>query len=871
MRKTNSLHLESQPSTKTTTTFGTENVTPNPPASPPNTPLACSPVPLSPSSTPSPSSSYSSILRPSSSLSTSAFRENIQVMIRCRPPATSKNNKLSETVNWKVSLENGTIEINDNNATTFEYDKVIEGTDNNEVYESGINDLVRSTMEGYNGTVFAYGITNSGKTYTMTGTDEEPGVIPNAIHDVFAWIEDEALDREFLLQVSYLEIYNEKIKDLLNPNQKSNSLEIRTTKTDVVVEGLYALPVTTEKEVLDYINKGQERRHISSTDFNAQSSRSHTIFQLIIESKSKSSSLDPVRLSKLNLIDLAGSEKVATDLDRRHEGSHINKSLLTLGKVITSLINGTSHVPYRDSKLTRILQTSLSGNARVAVVCTINPDVGSKEESMNTLRFAQNVKKIETRAVITKITQPYSRLQNYKEQIAQLQTQMQEKTEKEAETKQRLSHLLSLILTSKKASLNSEENKQIDLSADDENILLSGSVEDVVYQCEQQLTAAIGKHQHELEEKNRDLELLETQMIKTQQSLSEKTNKIETLENELVTSQRTNEEKNRELEDRLKEIQNDLTEKTNMIQSLENTLQDTQRQEEEKSHDIEQLNEHLLNIQNNLNEKTEMILELENALTDTQRINEDQSTQLNKYSKDIAALNKRWTEIEKMVADYKEKYVASEAKVVLLEARHEADQHIKNQLNEQLEDFKFKFDKRLEEERLMAMVQSIQEEKDEDEDEEKERNEQKKDNNNNEDKKIIEELNNNIIHLEQQLKEAKNELEKEHDRNSIYSKKLDEVQVKLLAVENALKKSIADAEKEKQQQKLQQQKLQQQQLQQQMDRDSLKDQIATNLSLNIIQNHQRKSDNVLESIWRCLYLQNGAWVVLIAFAIYLFI
>ncbi|KAI9301691.1 kinesin motor domain-containing protein [Cunninghamella echinulata] len=251
------------------------------------------------------------------------------------------------------------------------------------------------------GTVFAYGITNSGKTYVST--DEEPGVIPKSIHDVFAWIEDEALDREFLLQVSYLEIYNEKIKDLLNSEQEMSSLEIRTHKNDVIVEGLKTLPVTTEKEVLDYIKKGQERRHISATDFNAQSSRSHTIFQLIIESKSKLSSLDPVRLSKLNLIDLAGSEKVASDLDRRHEGSHINKSLLTLGKVITSLINGSSHIPYRDSKLTRILQTSLSGNARVAVVCTINPDVGSKEESMNTLRFAQNVKKIETRPVITRV------------------------------------------------------------------------------------------------------------------------------------------------------------------------------------------------------------------------------------------------------------------------------------------------------------------------------------------------------------------------------------------------------------------------------------------------------------------------------------
>ncbi|KAI9301690.1 hypothetical protein BJ944DRAFT_133414 [Cunninghamella echinulata] len=149
MGKVDILQLDSQRSTINSEKITT---TPNAPASPPSTPLACSPVPLSPSSTPSPSSSYSSLIRPSSSLSTT-FRENIQVMIRCRPAATTstsdknKNNKMNksnnETINWQVSLENGTIQINDANSTVFEYDKVIEGTDNNAVYESGIQALVR--------------------------------------------------------------------------------------------------------------------------------------------------------------------------------------------------------------------------------------------------------------------------------------------------------------------------------------------------------------------------------------------------------------------------------------------------------------------------------------------------------------------------------------------------------------------------------------------------------------------------------------------------------------------------------------------------------------------------------------------------------
>lgn len=298
-------------------------------------------------------------------------------------------------------------------------------------------------------------------------------------------------------------------------------------------------------------------------------------------------------------------------------------------------------------------------------------------------------------------------------------------------------------------------------------------MEDVVYQCEQQLTVAIGKHQLELEEKSRNLE---------------------------------------NLEDRLTKVQNNLAEKNNMIQDLET------------------------------------------ALLDTQRINEEQSTQLKKYSKDIVALTKRWTEIETMVADYKERLIASEAKVVLFEARHEADEQIKEKLTQQLEDYKRLLSKNSEEEKLLDMVQSIQEENEESEDKDKE---VKEDDANDKDNNMIEQLNKNIAILEQQLQDTKTELEKERDRNSIYSMKLNEVQMKLINVENALKKSIADAEKEKQINDLQ-----------------LKTQaIITPTTTTPIQSLSRPGtmDHIFELIWRYLYLQNGSWVVLIAFAVLLFI
>ncbi|KAI8343401.1 P-loop containing nucleoside triphosphate hydrolase protein [Chlamydoabsidia padenii] len=398
-------------------------------------------------------------------------------------------------------------------------DKVFGGTNNAEIYEYGIQKLVRSTMEGYNGTVFAYGQTASGKTYTMIGTNQEPGVIPKAVRDVFMYIEEEAVDREFLLQVSYMEIYNEKINDLLSSTHTTAGLSIRISNNGQdYVENLTTIPVTTPEEVMAFIKQGEGRRHTSETDFNENSSRSHTIFQLTIESKSRVSSFDSVRISRLNLIDLAGSEKVATNTERRQEGAFINKSLLTLGKVITHLNAGAKHIPYRDSKLTRILSASLSGNDRVAVICTINPTWKSKDESTNTLRFAQGVKKIEINPKITQINQRSS-LRNYKEQIMQLETQMQKKTEQEAETKQRLSRLLSLILTSSKTP-DASVNKLDDVGLDPG---------DYVKECEEHLSATINKHLDEINEKEQHLQQLDDRLSLSQQNLYEKTAEIDEL------------------------------------------------------------------------------------------------------------------------------------------------------------------------------------------------------------------------------------------------------------------------------------------------------------------------------------------------------
>ncbi|KAI7851700.1 kinesin motor domain-containing protein, partial [Circinella umbellata] len=256
-------------------------------------------------------------------------------------------------------------------------------------------------------TVFAYGQTASGKTYVST--NEQPGVIPRAINELFAYIEENP-GREFMLRVSYLEIYKEKIRDLIGDNDQLIPETREDKKRGVYVKNLHEEIVTSAQQVLDVIKKGEDNRHISATDYNTHSSRSHTILQIVIESRSKdvyTPEQGSVRVSQLNLIDLAGSEKATSDVERRKEGGYINKSLLSLGNVISQLIqkmnNEKVHVQYRSSTLTRVLQTALSGNARISIVCTINPTWRSKDESLNTLRFAQRAKLIRTSAKMTKV------------------------------------------------------------------------------------------------------------------------------------------------------------------------------------------------------------------------------------------------------------------------------------------------------------------------------------------------------------------------------------------------------------------------------------------------------------------------------------
>ncbi|XP_043708686.1 kinesin-like protein KIN-7D, mitochondrial [Telopea speciosissima] len=349
--------------------------------------------------------------------------DSISVTVRFRP-MSEREFQRGDEISWYADGDK-IVRSEYNPATAYAFDRVFgPSTTSQQVYDVAARPVVKAAMEGVNGTVFAYGVTSSGKTHTMHGDQISPGIIPLAIKDVFSIIQDTP-GREFLLRVSYLEIYNEVINDLLDPT--GQNLRVREDAQGTYVEGIKEEVVLSPGHALSFIASGEEHRHVGSNNFNLFSSRSHTIFTLMIESSAHGDEYDGVIFSQLNLIDLAGSESSKTETTglRRKEGSYINKSLLTLGTVIGKLSEGkASHVPYRDSKLTRLLQSSLSGHGHVSLICTVTPASSSMEETHNTLKFASRAKRVEIYASRNRIIDEKSLIKKYQREISSLKQEL---------------------------------------------------------------------------------------------------------------------------------------------------------------------------------------------------------------------------------------------------------------------------------------------------------------------------------------------------------------------------------------------------------------------------------------------------------------
>lgn len=346
---------------------------------------------------------------------------NIQVLLRCRPlcddelkmnvaKAVTCNESKREVTIWQNVASKQVDRV-------FTFDKVFgPKAQQRSIYDQAISPIVNDVLEGFNCTVFAYGQTGTGKTYTMEGgmrnkggdLPAEAGVIPRAVRHIFDSLE--AQNADYNMKVTFLELYNEEITDLLATEDFSKPLEERQKRPislmedgrgSVVVRGLEEETVYSANEIYNLLERGAARRRTADTLLNKRSSRSHSVFSITIHVKESAiGDEELIKCGKLNLVDLAGSENISRSgvrEGRAREAGEINKSLLTLGRVINALVEHSVHVPYRDSKLTRILRDSLGGKTKTCIIATISPSAHCLEETLGTLDYAYRAKNIKNK------------------------------------------------------------------------------------------------------------------------------------------------------------------------------------------------------------------------------------------------------------------------------------------------------------------------------------------------------------------------------------------------------------------------------------------------------------------------------------------
>ncbi|XP_009462621.1 PREDICTED: kinesin-like protein KIF3A isoform X1 [Nipponia nippon] len=364
--------------------------------------------------------------------------DNVKVVVRCRPL-----NEREKATGYKMAVNvdemRGTITVHKTDSSneppkTFTFDTVF-GPESKQldVYNLTARPIIDSVLEGYNGTIFAYGQTGTGKTFTMEGVRAVPelrGIIPNSFAHIFGHIAKAEGDTRFLVRVSYLEIYNEEVRDLLGKDQ-TQRLEVKERPdVGVYIKDLSAYVVNNADDMDRIMTLGHKNRSVGATNMNEHSSRSHAIFTITIECSEKGVDGNMhVRMGKLHLVDLAGSErqaKTGATGQRLKEATKINLSLSTLGNVISALVDGKStHVPYRNSKLTRLLQDSLGGNSKTMMCANIGPADYNYDETISTLRYANRAKNIKNKARINEDPKD-ALLRQFQKEIEELKKKLEE-------------------------------------------------------------------------------------------------------------------------------------------------------------------------------------------------------------------------------------------------------------------------------------------------------------------------------------------------------------------------------------------------------------------------------------------------------------
>ncbi|EJS44627.1 kip1p [Saccharomyces arboricola H-6] len=420
---------------------------------------------------PAPSNGIHPVTPPICSNNASTSDSNIHVYVRCRSRNQREIEEKSSVVistlgpqGKEIILSNGAHQSYSSSKKTYQFDQVFGAeSDQETVFNATAKNYIREMLHGYNCTIFAYGQTGTGKTYTMSGdinilgdvqsTDnlllgEHAGIIPRVLVDLFK--ELSSLNKEYSVKISFLELYNENLKDLLSDHEEDDSTvndskrQIRifdnnNNNSSIMVKGMQEIFINSAHEGLNLLMQGSLKRKVAATKCNDLSSRSHTVFTIttnIIEQDSKDHAQNKnfVKIGKLNLVDLAGSENInrsGAENKRAQEAGLINKSLLTLGRVINALVDHSNHIPYRESKLTRLLQDSLGGMTKTCIIATVSPAKISMEETASTLEYATRAKSIKNTPQVNQSLSKDTCLKDYIQEIEKLRNDLRNSRNKQ--------------------------------------------------------------------------------------------------------------------------------------------------------------------------------------------------------------------------------------------------------------------------------------------------------------------------------------------------------------------------------------------------------------------------------------------------------
>lgn len=508
--------------------------------------------------------------------------QNIRVVVRFRP---INKREAEEETHVKVDLkyvEHTRVEISATGMLQqkFNFDHVFQpNTEQENFYNITAKPIIKEVLSGFNGTIFAYGQTGAGKSFSIMGdptSETNKGVIPRCSHDVFQAIEEGDEGTEYKIKVSYLEIYNEQIQDLFDTTKRNLRVH-ESPQRGIYVEDLTEMYVGSPDDIYELLEMGTNNRVVSYTAMNAVSSRSHSVFTILVEQKNTEGS---TKMGKFNIVDLAGSEKVGKTGAKGQtleEAKMINKSLSALGNCINALVEKKPHIPFRNSKLTRILQESLGGNSKTTMICAVSPHPFNIEETVSTLKFGARAKTIKNRvkvnaqksaAELEKIVNALKReLNTVKERNGALEAQVEYLCEKSGVGMEELEKVAGS--AGRKISANkSSDDMEEDPGDGDEVVAME--------ELKQQYENEIQRLQDLVEDSTEGKERAEIELSKMRSQLEEQEREMEQVLEEIETLGGTSKDQRDHDEYEMQMLKNDLEDRTAQVDNLRREMEDLQ-------------------------------------------------------------------------------------------------------------------------------------------------------------------------------------------------------------------------------------------------------------------------------------------------------